>query len=238
MCVSHPYKGCFIYYLSMYILSHPSQAQPGLTRTRYRKSTAALQYTVHPALARRKEITCRVLSIVRPSCIISSCTIGKVHSDYGEGLELCPLCRFEGELIDTNERRAISSHPDRKKKKLGIGIYSLMHLDTNTRSAKRGPSPATTMMLILMRASVNGACLHRISVLVSGRRCPPTASLSLRLFSLRNSRPQRSISFFVIGRGNETGWRARRRSWLWLMMATCFANGDRDGLRCREQWHG
>jgi len=93
-----------------------------------------------------------------------------------------------------------------------------MHLDTNTRTTKRGPSPATTMMLILLRASENRACLHRISFLVSGRRYPPMASF--RLFSLRNSRPQRSFSFsfslFVIRRGNKTGWRARRSWWWWL----------------------
>lgn len=83
-----------------------------------------------------------------------------------------------------------------------------MHLDTNTRPTNRGRSPATTMMLILLRPSVNRACLHRISVLVSRRRYPPMASLGL--FSLRNSRPQRPISFLIIGRGNKTGCRARR----------------------------
>jgi hypothetical protein len=152
------------------------------------------------------------MSVVRPSSY--ACTIGKIHSDYGVGLELCPLCRFEeGELIDTNNEQFFS-HPD---KMLGIGIHLLMYLDTNTRSTKRGPSPATTMMLILLRTSENRACLHRISILVSGRRCPPMASLGL--FSLRNSRPQRrSISFFVIGRWNDTGWRAGWRSW--LMMTT------------------
>jgi hypothetical protein len=98
-----------------------------------------------------------------------------------------------------------------------------MHLDANTRSTKRGPSPATTMMLILMRASENRARLHRISLLVTGRGYPPVTPLGL--FPLRNSRPQwlsisLSLSFFVIGRGNKTGRRARRSWYRYRLMTT------------------
>ncbi len=130
----------------------------------------------------------------------------KSRNVHGVGLGLCPLCRREGVLV----RMIISRVKGRKKRQ--VFRYILMHLDTNTRSAKGGRSTATTMMLILIRAGENRACLHRISVLVSGRRYPPMASL--RLLSLRNRRPQRSISFtftlLVVGRGNNTGWRARR----------------------------
>jgi hypothetical protein len=108
-----------------------------------------------------------------------------------------------------------------------------MHLDTNTRSTNRGRSPATTMMLVLLRPSVNRARLHRIPILVSSRRYPPVSSLGL--FSLRDSRPQRSISFLIIGRRDETRCRARRPRQR-LMMTARFANGDRDGLRGREHW--
>ena len=112
--------------------------------------------------------------------------------------------------------------------------YLLMHLDTNTRSTKHRRSPAPTMM----RASVYRASLHRTAVLISGRRYPPLASL--RLFSLRNSGPQRSISFLFVRRGNKTRWRARwcRRRRLLLLMTARSAKRDRDGLRGREQRHG
>jgi len=155
----------------------------------------------------------------------------KSRNVHGVGLGLCPVCRREGVLV----RMIISRVKGRKKRQ--VFRYILMHLDTNTRSAKGGRSTATTMMLILIRAGENRACLHRISVLVSGRRYPPMASL--RLLSLRNRRPQRSISFtftlLVVGRGNNTGWRARRRPW---SMTTWFSDRNRDGLPGREHRYG
>lgn len=118
------------------------------------------------------------------------------------GLVFCPLDRREGVLIDVNEQRSVR----RTQENARYSDNLLMHLDTNTRSTKHGRSPAPTMM----RASVYGARLHSISVLVSGRRYPPLASL--RLFPLRNSRSQRPFSFLFLGRGNRTRWWARRCS--------------------------
>jgi hypothetical protein len=119
--------------------------------------------------------------------------------------------------------RTDSNHSDKNARYWSE--YLLMHLDANTRSTKRGPSPATTMMLILMRAGENRARLHRISLLVTGRGYPPVTSLGL--LSLRNSRPQWlsisisiSLSFFVIGRGNKTGRRARRSWYRYRLMTT------------------
>jgi hypothetical protein len=89
-----------------------------------------------------------------------------------------------------------------------------MHHDTNTRSTKRGPSPATTMVLILLHASEKRARLHRIPAVVGdsvvadihwGRRlgCFPCAIAEDR--SSCRSRSRSSSSGVGIKRGDGLG---------------------------------
>ena len=115
------------------------------------------------------------------------------------------------------------SNSDSTKSELG---YSLVHLDANTRSTKHRPGAA---MVTVMRAREYRSRLHGISILVSGRRNAPRATLGLLSFG--NGRSQRPL-LFLFRRGYQAWWGARRRS------AARSTDRDCDRLRGWEQRHG